>query len=155
MEENTELSEAVDTTEPKPISTKEIKYAKLYWIKQSQKSLRHCLKKGEPKALAPFVDKDDVIRVGGCASEAIIFYDAKHPVLLLREHWISLLITRDFHLNGHSGVAATVAKIKRNYWIIRCHDLAKSVKFRCVEYRRMQAEVEKQFIITLCTWNSR
>ena len=149
MEENTELSQAVDTTEPKPISTKELKHAEQYWIKQSQKSLRHRLKKGELKALTPFVDEDDVIRVGGRVSEAIISYDAKHPVLLPREHWISLLITRYFHLNGHSGVAATVAKIKRNYWIIRCHDLAKSVKFRCVECRRMQAEVEKQFMSDL------
>ena len=30
-----------------------------------------------------------------------------------REHWISLLITRHFHENGHSGVATTVAKIKK------------------------------------------
>ena len=88
-------------------------------MKQCQKSLRHRLKKGELQALTLFVDEDDVIRVGGRVSEAIISYDAKHPVLLPREHWIFLLITRHFHLNGHLGVAATVAKIKRNYWIIQ------------------------------------
>ena len=81
--------------------------------------------------------------------EVVISYDAKHPVLLPRKHWISLLITRYFHRNGHLGVATAVAKIKKKYWIIRCHDLAKSVKFRCVDCRRKQAEVEKQFMSDL------
>ena len=138
-----------DTTEDKPISAKELEQAELYWIKQSQKSLRDRLRKGELKALTPFVDDEDVIRVGGRVGEAVISYDAKHPVLLPRKHWISLLITRYFHRNGHSGVATTVAKIKRKYWTIRCHDLAKSMKFQCVDCRRMEAKVEKQFMSDL------
>lgn len=147
--ENTEKTQATDTTETRPTLARELEKAELYWIKQSQKSLRDRLKKGELKELTLFVDEDDVIRVGGRVGEAVISYDAKHPVLLPREHWISLLITRYFHRKGHSGVATTVARTKQKYWIIRCHDLAKSVKFRCVDCRRMQAEVEKQFVSDL------
>ena len=43
-------------TEARPASAR-----KLYWIKQSQKSLCDRLKKGELKALTFFVDKDGVI----------------------------------------------------------------------------------------------
>ena len=85
----------------------------------------------------------------GRVNKAVISYDAKHPVLLPREHWTSLLITRYYHQIGHSGVATTAAKIKKKYWIIRCHDLAKSVKFQCVDCRRIQAKVEQQFMSDL------
>ncbi|XP_028399264.1 uncharacterized protein LOC114522722 [Dendronephthya gigantea] len=138
--DNTETTRPKDTSDDRSISAKELEDAELYWVKQSQKSLHDRLKKGELKGLTPFTDDNGVIRVGGRVSEAVISYDAKHPVLLPREHWISLLITRNFHRNGHSGVATTVAKIKKKFWIIRCHDLAKSIKFRCVCCRRIQAK---------------
>ncbi len=118
-----------------PISAKELENAEWYWIKQSQKSLHARLKKGELKGLMPFIDENGVIRVGGRVNEAVISYDTKHPVLLPREHGISLLITRFVHQKSHAGVATTVAQIRKKYWIIRCHDLAKSVKFRCADYR--------------------
>ena len=132
-----------------PLSPQELEDAELYWIKESQRSLHDRLKRGDLKGLTPFVDKSGVIRVGGRVKDAVVSYDVKHSVLLPREHWISLLIARHFHQQGHSGVATTVAKIRRKFWIIRCHDVVKSVKFRCVECRRLQAEVEKQLMSDL------
>ena len=131
------------------VLSKELACAEICWIKQNQKMLRDRLKKGEFKGLSPFVDKNQVIRVGGRVNEAAISYDAKHPILLPREHWISMLITRHVHHKCRPGIATTVSKIKKKYWIVRCHDLANSVKFRCIVCRRMQAEVEKQFMSDL------
>ena len=147
--ENSEQTQTKDTPEIEPTSAKELQDAESYWIKQSQKSLHARLRKGELKGLTPFIDKEGIIRVGGRVNKAVISYDAKHPVLLPREHWTSLLITRYYHQIGHSGVATTAAKIKKKYWIIRCHDLAKSVKFQCVDCRRIQAKVEQQFMSDL------
>ena len=45
----------------------------------------------------------------------------------IENHWISLLITRNAHQFGHNGVATTTAKTRRKYWVIRAHDLAKSL----------------------------
>ena len=56
-----------------------------------------------------------MIRVGGRVDKAIISYDSKHPILLPHKHWISLLITRRMHQNGHLGVAATAAKTRVKY----------------------------------------
>ena len=55
-----------------------------------------------------------------------------------------MLITRQVHQYGHSGVAATVAKIRRKYWILRAHNLAKKVKRECAFCKRMQAKCETQ-----------
>ena len=69
--------------------------------------------------------------------------------MLPRDHWISLLITRHFHQIGHAGVATTVSKIRTKFWIIRAHDLAKSVKFRCVCCREIEARTETQLMADL------
>ena len=99
--------------------------------------------------LSPFIDEEGVIRVGGRVNKAMVSYKAKHPALLPNKHWISHLITRQMHQYGHSGVATTAAKTRRNYWIVKVHDLAKSIKFRCVFCREMEHQVESQIMADL------
>ena len=69
-------------------------------------------KKGEYSKLSPFVDKDGVIRVGGRIDTNIVSYEMKHPALLSKKHWISLLITRYMHQSGHNGVATRATKTR-------------------------------------------
>ena len=132
-----------------PLTPQELHEAELFWIKEAQRSLKDRMKKGEFKSLSPFQDEDGVIRVGGRVSKAFVTYDCKHPVLLPHDHWISLLITRNAHQFGHNGVATTTAKVRRKYWVIRAHDLAKSVKYRCVFCREMEHKVESQLMADL------
>ena len=132
-----------------PLKPQELHEAEVFWIKEAQRSLNDRLMKGEFTSLSPFRDKDDVIREGGRVSKAIVTYDCKHPVLLPHNHWISLLITRNAHQFGHKGVATTTAKTRRKYWFIRAHDLAKSVKYRCVFCGEMEHKVESQFMADL------
>ena len=71
-------------------------------------------------------------------------YEDKHPILLPRNHPISFLITRHFHEKGHDGVASTAAKVRRRYWIIGVHRLAKTIKYRCVKCRSIEHKIESQ-----------
>ena len=132
-----------------PLQPEELQEAEHHWIKESQKSLSDRLKKGELKKFSPYKDSDGIIRVGGRVDKALVSYETRHPALLPREHWISLLITRQVHQCGHTAVAATVAKTRRRFWILKAHDLAKSVKFRCVFCREMQAKAESQVMAEL------
>ena len=95
------------------------------------------------------IDSKKVLRVGGRVDKAIATYDTRHPVLLSKDHWTSKLIARQAHEFGHSGVAATVVKIQRKYWIIRAHNLVKSVKHECVFCKQMQAQCEEQKMAAL------
>ena len=131
-----------------PLALQELEKAEKYWVKESQKTLQDRLKKGELQQLSLFTDKNG-IRVGGRVDEALVSYETKHPSMLPRDHWISLLITRHFPEIGHAGVATTVAKIRTKFWIIRAHDLAKSVKFRCVCCREIEARTETQLMADL------
>ena len=133
-----------------PLTPLELQEAEIFWIKEAQKSLHDRRAKGEFQALSPFLDENEVLRVGGRVSEAVVSYKSKHPALLPRDHRISLLITRHVHQYGHNGVATTAAaKTKRKYWILKASDLAKSVKFRCVFCREMTHKVESQLMADL------
>lgn len=92
---------------------------------------------------------EGIIRVGGRLNKAMVTYDCKHPIMLPYNHWISLLITRHAHQQGHSGIAATTAKTRRKYWIFRAHVLAKKVKRECVFCKKMEHRVETQLMANL------
>ena len=125
-----------------PLSPQELQNAKDHWIKESQKSYSDRLRKGKFKKFSPYTDSDGIVRVGGRVDKALVSYETRHPTLLPREQWVSLLITRHVHQCGHTGVAATVAKTRRRFWIPP--NLAKTVKFRCMFCREMQAKAESQ-----------
>ena len=134
------------------LSPDELNAAETYWILEAQQEIQGKYKKGDYSKLSPFVDKDGVIRVGGRVDKAIISYESKHPILLPHKHWISLLITRRMHQNGHYlGVAATTAKTRVKYWIQRVHDLTKLVKLKCVTCREFEGKTESQLMCELPT----
>ncbi|XP_063956504.1 uncharacterized protein LOC129263265 [Lytechinus pictus] len=115
-----------------------------YLIRKGQRPLRSRIDKGELKALSPYRDDAGIIRVGGRLDRAKMSFDMVHPVLLPYEDWISRLITRYVHEIGHNGVAATTAKVRRKYWILKGHNLAKTVKLRCAICRAFDRKVETQ-----------
>ncbi|XP_028416265.1 uncharacterized protein LOC114540191 [Dendronephthya gigantea] len=127
----------------------DLRAAELYWIKRAQITVHKRVKNGELRQFSPFIDDEGVLRVGGRVDKALVCYDNKHPALLPYEHWISTLITRHAHEQGHSGIAATVAKLRRNYWILKAHNLAKKLKRRCVFCKSMEHKLETQLMAEL------
>ena len=119
------------------------------WIKDAQKEIQGRVLNGEFKMLSPFKDENGVIRVGGRVDKALVSYETRHPILLPNKHWISYLITRHMHQYSHCGIAATAAKTKQKFWILRVHDLAKRIKFQCVFCREMELKAETQVMADL------
>ena len=132
-----------------PLTPEELQQAEIYWIKQAQSTLQSRLERGDFKSLSPFKDENGVIRVGGRVDEAIVSYETRHPALLSSDHWISLLVTRHAHQYGHTGVAATTAKTRRKFWILKANKLSKSVKFKCTFCRELAHKAETQLMADL------
>ena len=132
-----------------PLTPKEIEEAEMYWLKIGQTGLKLKMEKGDFKTLTPFQDETGLIRVGGRVDHALLSYDNKRPVLLPHKHWISKLITREAHMFGHTGVSATMAKIRKRYWIIKGHNISKIVKRQCTFCREFEAKSETQFMANL------
>ena len=80
--------------------------AEVLWIKEAQRGLTES---GGFKTLEKqfnlFQDGDGIWRCGGRFSNADVPYNAKHPILLPKEHHFTLLVVRQAHERVlHNGV---------------------------------------------------
>ena len=93
-----------------PLKASEVEDAEEYWLRFALSGLRQKMQRGDFKTLTPCADENGIIRVGGRVDPSLSSYDNTRPVLLPYKHCISMLVTRQAHQYGHSGVAATTAK---------------------------------------------
>ena len=132
-----------------PLSPEELRKAEVFWIKKAQEALHGCYKKGEFASFSPFIDDKGIIRVGGRVDAALVLYDTKHLILLPSNHRVSFLITRHAHMHGHLEVAATTAKVRVKYWILKGNKLSKNVKRECVFCKQLAHQTETQIMAAL------
>lgn len=127
-----------------PLTAKELTLSLNTLIKISQSdSFYHeykLLKKGLPLksksslvSFNPFIDTDDLIRVGGRLHNSLYTHDKKHPFLLSGKHYLSKLITSREHLVMlHAGPQLLLASLRDRFWITNGRNLVKQVVHRCV-----------------------
>ena len=96
-----------------------------------------------------FHDRMNPVRVGGRVDAALVSYDTRHPILLPSDHRVAFLIMRHIHDKGHRGVAATTAKIRLKYWILKGNKLSKTIKRACVHCKKFAHKTETQVMAAL------
>lgn len=91
------------------------------------------LLKNKFKTLAPFLDKNGLLRVGGRLKHASCTYDTKHPLVLDAKHKLAKLILEYQHKRLlHGGIQLLLHTVRQEYWIIGGLGLAKSVVKSCL-----------------------
>ena len=120
-----------------PLTEDELKKAEIFWLKRAQKEFQDQPSSVMEK-LAPFTDKEGIVRVQGRLKNSKIFEgDRLHPILLHRKNAIAELIVNDVHKRiYHPGHLRVMAECRKKYWIVGIRQLAKSIGFRCVTCRR-------------------
>jgi len=84
--------------------------------------------------LAPFIDKDGLIRVGGRLKNASLDYDVKHPVLLPKNHHVVTLLVDHYHLKYlHAPPQLLQSLLAQNVWILSARSLIRSRVFHCIK----------------------
>ncbi|XP_028171679.1 uncharacterized protein LOC114360986 isoform X2 [Ostrinia furnacalis] len=134
------------------LTCKEILSAENLLLKCSQRDMfpeeYHILKSGQSLpsknrllSLSPFIDSDDVIRVGGRLDNSFYTYDIKHPILLCSKHKLTKLIMEKQHLISlHAGPLLLLSQIRQKYWPLGGRNLAKQVVNSCVRCVRQKAK---------------
>ena len=89
------------------------------------------------RSLAPFVDDQGLLRVGGRLKEATLDPDAKNPLLVPHKHPVALLIARQFHEVAHLGTEWVVSRIRTRFWIPKVRVLVKSVGRNCIVCKKL------------------
>ncbi|XP_017765002.1 PREDICTED: uncharacterized protein LOC108554296, partial [Eufriesea mexicana] len=88
--------------------------------------------------LRPFLDEDDLLRVGGRLQNSALPYEAKHPILLPQHHHLTTIIIRNAHLEAHhAGINTTLSIVRQQYWPINGRNTTRQVVRQCVRCFRI------------------
>ena len=88
--------------------------------------------------LFPFVDGHGLIRAGGRLRNATISHDSKHPYILPKDAWLSILLCDYFHLHYlHAGSHLVQSMIQRKYWIIGARSLIRCRIHKCLRCHKL------------------
>lgn len=91
--------------------------------------------------LNPFVDSEQVLRVGGRLGNSKFDYNKKHPILLDAKHSFTKLLIKHEHLRlFHAGPQALLAAIREEYWPIGGRNLARATTKQCVVCIRLRGK---------------
>ena len=112
----------------------EIQQALTYWLKVSQSCMPEMKNFQQwSKQYGLFQDGIGLWRCGGRLDNSKMPQAAKHPILLNKEHYLALLITRECHERvRHGGVKATLTELRSQYWIVRGRCFIKRILRGCV-----------------------
>ncbi|XP_025406355.1 uncharacterized protein LOC112680475, partial [Sipha flava] len=131
----------------------ELNESKLWWLRRAQaqdfnseiKSLqkemcvgpRSCL-----KSLNPYLDDDNLIRVGGRLTYAPISERRKCPIVLSSKNSIVKMLFHHEHIHLlHIGPQGLLAHIQRTYWPIRGRNLARQTVHKCITCFRSKPQL--------------
>ncbi|XP_058456473.1 uncharacterized protein LOC131433883 [Malaya genurostris] len=113
-----------------------------------QKQLKaKSIKRNEYAGLAPFLDSEDCIRVGGRLKNSCIPYEGRHQILLPHKHHVTDLVIRYLHeRNFHVGRNALLSIVRHQLWPVRATSAIKRVVGRCYRCFKYKPKPLNQFM---------
>lgn len=89
-------------------------------------------------SLNPFIDQDNIIRVGGRLQNSNFTYSKKFPIVLPSDHTFSMLLVRFEHIRLlHGGPQLVLSNLRERYWLISGRNLVRKVIRTCVTCSRL------------------
>ncbi|KAJ8981408.1 hypothetical protein NQ317_010347 [Molorchus minor] len=83
--------------------------------------------------LNPYIDEDNVIRVGGRLNKSNFNFNKKHPIVLPKNHLFSMLLIRHEHTRLlHAGPQQVLASLRERFWILSARSLVNKVIHNCI-----------------------
>ncbi|XP_071055491.1 uncharacterized protein [Onthophagus taurus] len=104
-------------------------------------------KKSKLSTLNPFIDKEGLLRVGGRLQKSPLAYDEIHPIIIPYHSQFSQMLIQNAHASTlHGGNQATLAYIRRKYWIINGKRDVRNILQKCVKCIRYKAQIAEQMM---------
>ena len=124
-----------------PESYRLLKRLGTYPAERQQSRLRLDKMKNESNLfrLDPYMDTDELIRVGGRIRRASVSRELAHPIIVPKGHIAGLLVEFFHRKVSHSGRSTTLNEIRAaGYWILRGRSLVNSIINKCVVCRKLR-----------------
>lgn len=141
-----------------PLSVSELEYTEELLIRLAQQESFHeeilflqDKTKATPKLnfrqLSPFIDKKNLLRVGGRLENSDFTMNKKHPLLLCGKHPLAKLLMKREHVNLlHGGPQLMLASIRSHYWPTGGKNLAKGIVHDCISCFKAKPRSNEQFM---------
>ena len=95
----------------------------------------------------PFLDKCNLLRVGGRMSNSKFSYSKLHPMILHGSHPITKLIIRSEHLRLlHAGPTLLISSLSQRFHIIGLRKTVRSITRQCVTCKRQSLKPHNQLL---------
>lgn len=122
------------------LTAQDLNSALTYWIKMSQLTMSEMKNFDQWKLqFGLYRDGSGIWRCRGRLGNSHLPEQTKHPILLHKEHHLTLLIVRECHKRVmHGGVKTTLTEIRSKYWIVQGRSFVRGVLQKCVVCRRFQ-----------------
>lgn len=142
----------------KALTTEELETALKTCIKKTQRDrfeediediLKHKRVKRNSclKSLNPYLDHEQVLRVGGRLRHANICESSKHPIILDHKGKLTSLIVADAHQKTlHGGMQLMLCHLRSKFWIIRAKNVVKKHIHKCIVCARANAKSRTQIM---------
>ena len=96
----------------------------------------NCVKKSSSVFGLDPVLIDGILRVGGRLRRASLPQDAKHQIILPKNHHVTNLIIRHYHLMcGHSGREYVLSLVRGKFWVIHANSVVHKLLAKCFDCR--------------------
>lgn len=103
-------------------------------------NMKSCLKN-----LDPFLDENEIMRVGGRIHKAALTENEKHQVILPTKHHFTNILIQQIHLDTlHGGLGDTLQKIRQKFWIVNGKTRVNSILRKCVTCFRFKKKLLTQ-----------
>ncbi|XP_026482654.1 uncharacterized protein LOC113390608 [Ctenocephalides felis] len=100
--------------------------------------------------LNPFLDENNILRVGGRLENANIPYNQKHPIILpSKNHITNLILLQEHQRLLHAGVQTVLANIRLRVWPINARNTIKHIIKNCVRCHRYNCRPVQQIMENL------
>ena len=111
----------------------DLENAERFWVIDAQSMFTEKVIREKFSRLSPRI-RDDGIFIVGTRMETWLndSYNANSIILLPAQHRTSRLYSSFIHNICHSGIATTVSKISRKFWIVNLTKMTKSIVNKCV-----------------------
>lgn len=104
-------------------------------------------KESKLKSLYPFLDKNNVLRVGGRLQNSEFNHNKKHPIIIPYGCHLMELIISDAHIKTmHGGNPLTLCQTRHKFWIISAKRAVKKMLNKCVICHRFKAKNSSQLM---------
>uniref|UniRef100_A0ABD2VVW4 Integrase zinc-binding domain-containing protein n=1 Tax=Trichogramma kaykai TaxID=54128 RepID=A0ABD2VVW4_9HYME len=98
----------------------------------------------------PYLDEDDLLRVGGRLTHSLKPYNERHPLVIPKtSHLERLLVLRAHEVTLHGGPQLVQNFLRRQWWILQAGSLIRRVIHSCITCTRYQGRRLQQFMASL------